>query len=217
MGKQMIENLSRKLEEEKKDILRTLKSLENNEYNNSQREYTGEISFYDNHPADLGSETFEMEKTYALKGQQLHRLQEIEQALERIRKGNYGKCAICGKDIKIERLEAYPEADTCLDCSKNNRIPRERLMRGRPVEEEVLNYPYNREFSSEDDQTGFDGEDSWQAVARYNRREDPSNQTGDQQGIWDEELSGYVEDVEKISNKYYKAQLPDEEREDIEE
>lgn len=217
MEKEKLEQLVKKLEDEKSDIIKTLRSIEENEYNDSLQTYTSELSLYDNHPADVGSETFEMEKTYALKGQQLHRLQEIEQALDKIEKGDYGKCSICGKEIKLERLEAYPEADTCIECSKSTRIPQDRLMQGRPVEEEVLNYPYNREFGSEEDQTGFDGEDSWQAVARYNRREDPSNQTGDQQGVWDEELSGYVEDVEKISNKYYKGQLPDEEREDIEE
>ncbi len=215
MQKETMDRLRKRLEQEKEEILTTLKLLEENEYNDALGEDTGEISFYDNHPADTGSETFEMEKAFALKGQQLHRLQEKEQALERIRKGEYGRCTLCGKDIKIERLEAYPEADTCLECSQNTRLPRERLKEGRPVEEEVLNYPYNREYSSEDNGIRTDGEDIWQAVARFNRRDDPSNQTADQQGVWDEELPGYVEDVEKISNKYYKGQLPDEERDDV--
>jgi RNA polymerase-binding transcription factor DksA len=46
------------------------------------------------------------------------RLQDIELALEKIKKGTYGKCEKCGKEIKEERLEFYPEAKLCSDCQK---------------------------------------------------------------------------------------------------
>jgi hypothetical protein len=144
----------------------------------------------------------------ALRKQNLHRINQIDQALERIERGDYGKCALCGGEIGFERLKTQPEADTCLKCSKGTRLPRERVMEGRPVEEETLNYPYNRERSGKDQRVIFDGEDSWQAVARYNRREDdPSNQTGDEQGIWDDLPAGLVEDIDSISSRYYKKQL----------
>ncbi len=45
-------------------------------------------------------------------------LQKIEAALEAMEKGTYGTCKNCGKAIPIERLKAYPQADTCLDCKK---------------------------------------------------------------------------------------------------
>jgi RNA polymerase-binding protein DksA len=44
-------------------------------------------------------------------------LQKINSALEAIEKGNYGICLNCQKEIPLERLEAYPQADICLDCS----------------------------------------------------------------------------------------------------
>lgn len=43
-------------------------------------------------------------------------LAEVTDALERIEQGTYGICANCQKPIPIERLEAMPEATTCLDC-----------------------------------------------------------------------------------------------------
>ncbi len=46
---------------------------------------------------------------------ELHLL-DIENALERIKKGKYGKCEKCGKEIKEDRLKAYPEAKTCENC-----------------------------------------------------------------------------------------------------
>lgn len=41
------------------------------------------------------------------------RLQEITAALERLEKGTYGLCKICGKEIETDRLTANPAATTC--------------------------------------------------------------------------------------------------------
>lgn len=214
MDKEKAEGFKRLLQQKKDNALRTLNQIEKNGFTDAQAEYTSELSVYDNHPADIGSETYEMEKNMALRKQELHRINEIDRALDRLERGEFGKCALCGRGISPGRLETQPEADLCLDCSKKERLPHDRVMEGRPVEEETLNYPYNRERSSKDNRAIFDGEDSWQAVARYNRREDdPSNQTGDDQGIWDELPAGLVEDIDAISNRYYKSQLPGEEEE----
>lgn len=45
------------------------------------------------------------------------RYREILAALDRIEKGTYGKCSNCNDDIPLERLEANPAADTCLNCA----------------------------------------------------------------------------------------------------
>jgi RNA polymerase-binding transcription factor DksA len=39
-----------------------------------------------------------------------------ERAVERHRAGTYGRCSRCGEAIPAERLEALPEADTCVSC-----------------------------------------------------------------------------------------------------
>lgn len=44
------------------------------------------------------------------------RLKNIDSALEKIRKGSYGKCEKCQKEIPINRLKASPESRFCLDC-----------------------------------------------------------------------------------------------------
>lgn len=44
------------------------------------------------------------------------RLQNINEALDRIKKGTYGICENCGKKIPLKRLGAYPEAKDCLKC-----------------------------------------------------------------------------------------------------
>lgn len=40
-----------------------------------------------------------------------------QRAVERHRAGAYGLCSRCGAEIPAERLEALPEADTCVACS----------------------------------------------------------------------------------------------------
>jgi RNA polymerase-binding transcription factor DksA len=41
---------------------------------------------------------------------------EIDRALERIKDGAYGVCVPAGRRISLERLEALPYADTCVEC-----------------------------------------------------------------------------------------------------
>jgi len=47
-------------------------------------------------------------------------LNDTVDALERIEKGNYGYCTNCKKEIGLERLKAYPAAELCIKCSKEN-------------------------------------------------------------------------------------------------
>jgi RNA polymerase-binding transcription factor DksA len=42
---------------------------------------------------------------------------QVRKALEAIETGKYGKCEVCGNEIDKARLEAYPEATTCIDCA----------------------------------------------------------------------------------------------------
>ena len=41
---------------------------------------------------------------------------EIDRALERIKTRTYGLCMPAGRRISLERLEALPYAETCVDC-----------------------------------------------------------------------------------------------------
>lgn len=43
-------------------------------------------------------------------------LRDINQALDRIKKGIYGICKYCGKEIGEKRMLARPVASTCIEC-----------------------------------------------------------------------------------------------------
>jgi RNA polymerase-binding transcription factor DksA len=45
---------------------------------------------------------------------------QIRKALAAMKLGRYGTCEVCGKPIDKARLEAYPEATTCIECATNS-------------------------------------------------------------------------------------------------
>lgn len=163
----------------------------------SLRDSVKELSAYDNHPADLGSETYEQEKDLGLANAFRVRQAEIEDALERINNGNYGVCRDCGRPIDEERLEALPYAATCIDCQRETENSQD--LRYRPVEEDLLAPPFARTFTTdEDDQTAFDGEDAWQAVAQMGTAESPQDLGGNiiYEEMYSDEPRGLVAAVE---------------------
>jgi RNA polymerase-binding protein DksA len=75
-----------------------------------------ELSSYEDHPADLASETFEREKDIAIGESVESLLNQVETALEKVERGTYGTCDACGRPIKKARLQALPFATLCLEC-----------------------------------------------------------------------------------------------------
>lgn len=75
-----------------------------------------ELSTLPNHLADLGTDQFEQSLSLELLSEEARELQEVDQALGRLRGGTYGRCEDCGEPIPRERLEAIPYARQCRDC-----------------------------------------------------------------------------------------------------
>jgi len=139
-------------------------------------ESVGELSSYDNHSSDLAAETFEREKDLGLKDNAKIMLMKVNRALEKIENGTYGRCEKCGKKIEEERLEAIPYAILCMECKREEEATENR--RDRPLEEEVLKYPFGRSFLDETENNEYDGEDAWQDVARYGTANSPQDEPG---------------------------------------
>jgi len=78
-----------------------------------------------NHMAEAATGAQEREADYALAGVQGKLVQEIEEAIERIDHGHYGKCEWCDSDIDRRRLDVIPYARFCLKCQeKAERVSR---------------------------------------------------------------------------------------------
>jgi RNA polymerase-binding protein DksA len=81
-------------------------------------DYQGEESDSAGASGDVGSELFEQETMLTLEHMANARLQEVEDALQRMERGEYGLCTNCGREIPVERLEAHPWSSRCIDCAK---------------------------------------------------------------------------------------------------
>ena len=151
------------LREERQDSLETATEL----FNGDMRESLGELSLIDNHPADIATEVYERSRDVAQHDRLVHKVEAIDVALARFDEGDYGICEHCGQKIPLERLEALPYTTVCTKCSREEEKEEQHSLHREPVENELLNRPFSRTFNDSLDRVEFDGEDSWQAVARY--------------------------------------------------
>lgn len=158
-----------KLYKERERLKKELKSFED-EQKLSQKQSTGELSSYDNHPGDEGTLTFEREMDLGLMDNIFSRLKEVDDALEKIETGEYGRCQNCGDAISAERLELVPATSFCQDC-KEIEEDKERV-RTRPLEEESF-FPPFRGFNDETGANSYDAEDTWQDLAQYGTSSGP--------------------------------------------
>lgn len=218
MNNEELKKYEQRLLDERSRILETIEGIKEHGQELSQREEIDELSMYDNHPGDIGTEMFDKERRFALINNEEDILEQIETALDRIQDGSYGSCELCGGKIEPERLGFLPYATTCINCEEKK--PDYNTYRyDRPAEEETLP-PFGRMFKDpyEDDledeeSVGYNMDDSWQDVAKYERREGIVRNFDyfDSEDFWSTDLDadeGIVEFTDKISNQQYKSQLP---------
>ncbi|WP_281888087.1 TraR/DksA C4-type zinc finger protein [Paenibacillus sp. YYML68] len=196
-----LQELKHKLTDEQRWLQEHLHSREHDGLADSLREQTNELSAYDNHPADLGSEMFERSKDIALLENAERHLTDVNEALDRMNDGTYGQCRTCGKPISFERLQALPTASYCVE-----HVPDPNESERRPVEEQLLQPPFGRTSLDErSEQNQFDGEDAWQIVESWGSSNSPAmaedpNVSYDYNDmeIEADEHEGYVESFESF-------------------
>lgn len=79
---------------------------------------TGDVDYGDGF-ADAAAATAERTEVLVVVESLKSQLSDIDAALVRIEKGNYGVCAKCGNDIPAARLEFRPSSIYCVDCKSS--------------------------------------------------------------------------------------------------
>jgi RNA polymerase-binding transcription factor DksA len=118
----------KKSEERKKVLLQRKKNLEKQLSGIATKDKNLKDD-YDANFKDFGDEIFdssaeaaevsEYQTNLSLEANLELQLRDVNVALEKIEKGEYGKCESCGKEIGENRLAALPHARICLDCTKS--------------------------------------------------------------------------------------------------
>ena len=80
---------------------------------------TGELSSVPFHMADAGTDNYGREFSLGIVENEQEEMREIDEALERIEKGEFGICEACDKTIPLARLKAIPYARLCVECKQN--------------------------------------------------------------------------------------------------
>jgi YteA family regulatory protein len=182
---------------EQQDTMVQLQSTHHFGQEESLRESVGELSLYDNHPGDLGSDVFERGKDLALNEKTEHHRHEIQEALVAMENGTYGNCKVCGRPIPFERLQAVPHTLYCIE-----HVPRSNDMNSRPIEETIMTDSLERIRENEriDHPSPANGSDAWQIVADWGTSTTPAlSADPDFQNYDDynnEADDGYVENIE---------------------
>lgn len=202
--------LKDKLLKESNKLNRTLNQMHENGEADLDEHYPTELSNYDNHPADLGSELYSAEMNMALKVHEQDRLNEVNKALQKFENGTYGKCERCKKEIGYERLEAMPYAKYCMECESSE----EKTRVNTPDQQygEVFDAPFGRKYLNKYEDDEFEGMDQLSDLMKYGSADSPQDMGGykDYKEFYTNEVDnqGIVEEVDKISNQQYKNQLP---------
>lgn len=200
MNKEKLNFYKEKLNQEKERVEGIIQQLKDNGMTKYNAEVSSELSFYDNHPADIAGDTLNVEIGRSLEANELSLLNKIESALESIDNGTYGTCKQCGKDIDKGRLDFLPYAENCIECEDTISKIKTYNSNSRVVEESVITEPFGSTFSEDsENDIGLDAGDIYQKLEDFNKIDGVEE--------YDDEDDD-VEEIEKISNEQYKNQLP---------
>ncbi|UCF06007.1 MAG: TraR/DksA C4-type zinc finger protein [bacterium] len=119
LTKREVEHFKKKILAERERILKQLGRIEES-INEASNDSEGSKHSYSNHLADLGTDYMEKEKNFYYASQEGHYLRSLDEALERIERGEYGKCMECGCLISLKRLEVVPGAKFCIACKSKH-------------------------------------------------------------------------------------------------
>jgi RNA polymerase-binding protein DksA len=117
LNKKDLKHFEDRLLEERKKLLGQLGYLERT-LNQTQRDSAGDLSAYSFHMADMGTDAMEREKTFLFASAEGRLLYNVDEALRRLYRNEYGVCQSCGKEIGKARLDAIPQASLCVACQE---------------------------------------------------------------------------------------------------
>jgi DnaK suppressor protein len=120
MKKEIIQNLKKRLEKDKENIEEELQNFAKKDLK-IKGNWKTKFPHFDGgvgsqRMEEAADEVEEYITLLPIESRLELKLKEINSALERVKKGKYGKCEKCKKDIPLARLKAYPEARACLKC-----------------------------------------------------------------------------------------------------
>ncbi len=102
-------------------------------------EFEADNQAYSLHTAEQGTDAIEREKTFLHAQRTSDYIKKLDETLERIDRGTYGICVICGGLIEKQRLQAVPITQKHVDCKNRTNARRPAESGQRETEEPTPN------------------------------------------------------------------------------
>jgi DnaK suppressor protein len=112
MNKRDAKKYEKLLHAERERLVSGIQRLEEETLYQPASDQTADVSSY----AEVGTDNFERETALSIASGESALLQDVADALRRIREGNYGDCEGCEQEISRKRLEVFPSARYCIEC-----------------------------------------------------------------------------------------------------
>ncbi len=123
MNERELKKFEKQLLEERERLFRNIRNIEEVSRSGYGRDNGLDLTSF----AETGTDSFDLETSLNIAGYESEQLLEIDDALDRIKRGTYGICEGSGKPIPKKRLEAFPAARFCIEHQEQ--LEKENAMR----------------------------------------------------------------------------------------
>lgn len=118
MKKEFLEKMRSSLEKEKTELERELSNLGHRIPQAAEADYEMNFPNIGDKEDENASEVAQFSDNLSLESELEKSLRDVESALERLEKDEYGICKYCKEEINEKRLEARSTSSSCIKCKK---------------------------------------------------------------------------------------------------
>jgi DnaK suppressor protein len=118
VNKKLLSELEEKLKKEKSALTNELESFATEDKHMKNNWDAKHPNSEDTDMDEKADEAQEYDNLLSLEHSLELKLKDVNLAMEKIGKGEYGICEKCGKEIEEKRLLVCPEARLCIKCNK---------------------------------------------------------------------------------------------------
>ena len=114
MNKRDLQKFEKMLLARRQELDGSIRNMEETARCDTVRDSGGDFSSY----AESGTDNFERETALNIASGESTWLNEVSDALRRIKNGTFGNCEECESKIPVKRLEVFPSARYCVKCQE---------------------------------------------------------------------------------------------------
>lgn len=118
MDQEFVAKMKEQMSEEKKRLEEELSRFAHRNKKATRTDYDADYEDIGDKEDENAAEVARYTDNLSLENALEKALRDVEAALERVEKGEYGVCKYCKTEITEERLTARPTSSACIQCKK---------------------------------------------------------------------------------------------------